>query len=235
MRKLERPSIIMVVVLTLALAGLVGLVIPLASGSKATKGQTAWKPPTPIPPTALASTVPATKRSAPAPTHVLATPTSLPAATTSSPAPAKAPAAPVSMPTATTRPPGLTPSLSPTAEAPPTQLTSRSVTLPLSATATQLPTPTATRQPSIAATPVPGKRGTTLSAVVAVGLLNLRSGPGQGFDVIGLARAGETYTATARSGDGTWLQICCINQAPAWLATGMVTVTSGLDSLPVAP
>jgi uncharacterized protein YgiM (DUF1202 family) len=71
--------------------------------------------------------------------------------------------------------------------------------------------------------------------MVAVDLLNLRGGPGQGFGVVGLARAGETYTVTSRSEDGAWLQICCVNQAPAWLASGMITVTSTIDSLPIAP
>jgi uncharacterized protein YgiM (DUF1202 family) len=204
MHNMERPSTIIVVVVTLALAGIVGLAIPLASGGNPSSGQAAWKSPTPIPPTAPVPAATATEPAAPAPTQ---TATLVPTATATS------------EPSTATPPVELTPSRAPTAEA--------VATLPAK--------PTAASQPTKSPTLLPGTPGTLLSAVVAVDLLNLRDGPGQGFGVIGLGRSGETYTATARSGDGAWLQVCCLNQAPAWLATGMVTITGRLESLPVAP
>jgi uncharacterized protein YgiM (DUF1202 family) len=212
MQHLERPSTMIVVVVTLILAGIVGLAIPLASDSNPSSGQVAWKSPTPIPPTAPAPVATATEPAASAPTQT----TALARTATATPQP----------PTAT-EPAKLTPSPAPTAGATTTEAATSA--------ATQLPQPTATPKPRAAPTLPPGTPGTVSNAVVAVDLLNLRDGPGQGFGVIGLARSGETYTATARSGDGTWLKVCCVGQAPAWLATGMVTISGRLESLPVAP
>lgn len=206
MQHLERPSTVIVVVVTLVLAGVVGLVIPLASGSRPSREQVAWESPTP---TAPAPTASATSSATSAPTL----------SETSAP-----PATPTFKPPTATQPVDLTLLPSPTAESRPTQ--------PPAPAPTQPPQPTATAQPDAAAILTPGTR---IGAVVAVDLLNLRDGPGQGFGVIGLARSGEIYTPTARSGDGTWLQVCCFNQLPAWLASRMVTVTGRIDSLPVAP
>jgi uncharacterized protein YgiM (DUF1202 family) len=208
----ERPSTTIVVVVTLVLAGFIGLAIALASGSRPPRGQAAWKSPTPIPPSAPAPSATAAGPAASAPTQ------------TASVVP---PATPTLQPPTAMQPVDVASPPAPKAKATASQ--------PPATTATQPPQPTATRQPLAAATLPPGTPGTLLSAVIAVDLLNLRDGPGQGFGVIGLARSGETYTATARSGDGTWLQVCCFKQAPAWLATGMVTVTGRLANLPVAP
>jgi hypothetical protein len=212
MQNMERPSTLVVVAVTLVLAGIAGLVIPLASGSNPSRGKVAWKSPTPIPPTAPAPAATATEPAAPAPTQTAAL---APTATATSEPPT--PAQPV----------GLTPLPAPTAEATATEAAALTETRPSQPRATPQPTPVPTLPP--------GTPGTLLNAVVAVDLLNLRDGPGQGFGLIGLARSGETYTATARSGDGSWLQVCCLNQAPAWLATRMVTITGRLESLPVAP
>jgi uncharacterized protein YgiM (DUF1202 family) len=212
MQHMERPSTVIVVVVTLVLAGIVGLAIPFASGSRPSREPAAWKSPTPMAPTAPAPAASATASAMPSRTR----------AATSAPT-----ASPTFKPPTATKSVDLTPSPSPTAESTPTQ--------PPALTPTQPSRPPATAQPPAAATLPPGTPGTQLSAVVAVDFLNLRDGPGQGFGVIGLARSGETYTATARSGDSIWLQVCCFNQAPAWLASGMVTVTGSLDRLPVAP
>jgi uncharacterized protein YgiM (DUF1202 family) len=203
MQHTERPSTIIVIVVTLVLAGMIGLAIPLASGSRPSRGQTAWQSPTPAPPTVPAPAVTAT-------------------------APARQP----TIQPATIAPTAMRRIEPATPRAPFTKATATQRT---TSTATQT-APATTTPPATASTTLPpGTPGTRLRAVVAVDLLNLRAGPGQGFGVIGLARSGETYTATARSGDGTWLQICCHNQAPAWLATGMVTVTGRLANLPVTP
>jgi uncharacterized protein YgiM (DUF1202 family) len=92
--------------------------------------------------------------------------------------------------------------------------------------------PAATAQPEAIATS--SAIGQVSKAEVAAGRANLRSGPGQGFGVVGIARTGDTYTVTARSGDGSWLQICCVNRTPAWLATGLVTFTGTIEGLPIA-
>jgi len=204
MRNLERPSTVIVVVAMLALAGLVGLAIPLASGGKTGSEQVAWTSPTPVPPTAPALTATAMET-------VVTAPTPMPTFTPS--------VAHTSKPPKATQPVELIQSPAPTAQI----------------EATQLPSPAAT-QIAPSATVVPARSsGKAFNATVAVDLLNLREGPGQGFGVIRLARAGEVFTVTARSNDGGWLQVCCVNQAPAWLATGMVTRTGTIEGLPIAP
>jgi uncharacterized protein YgiM (DUF1202 family) len=201
MRNGERSSTMIVVVVTLVLAGLIGLAVPLGSG-RIPGPQVAWVSPTPTTPPTPVPTATAAESAAPTPTR---TATDSPSAT---PEPQQ--------PTATS-PSEPTPSPTPTAQA------------------SQPPLPTAIRRAAASITPPAGSSGAVFQAAVAVDLLNLRGGPGQGFGVLGLARAGETFTVMARSGDGAWLQICCLNQAPAWLAAGMVTVTGTIESLPVAP
>jgi len=202
MRNAERPSTLIVIVVTLALAGLIGLAVPLGSGSKPGRSLVAWTSPTP--------TIPVT---------------SVPAATATEPMTALATRVATRSPSMTSTP------LQPTA-AVPSELTPPPTP---TAQAVQAPSPTTTRRAPAVATPPAGSSGSLVQAAVAVDLLNLRGGPGQGFGVLGLARAGQAFTVTARSEDGAWLQICCLHQAPVWIATGMVTVTGAIDSLPLQP
>lgn len=206
MRTGDRSTNLLVAMITLALAGLVGVVLPLVSGSRPGGASVAWTRPTatraatPLPePTATEAVTPTpmeTATSAPTPTA-----TRLPATPTNT-------AGPTSTPTATAQP---------ATAAPPTAAPSA--------------TPEATALPSPTATPEAG----AVRAEVATTLLNLRAGPGQGFGVVGLARAGQIFTATARSADGAWLQVCCVNDGPAWVAADYVTVTRRIEALPVVP
>jgi hypothetical protein len=204
----ERPTTLIVIVITLVLAALIGLAVPFGSGNRPGGAHVAWTPPTPT--LTAAPLPPATATETPAPTQTGA------AARTSSRTVA------LQQLTATSAL-DLTPSPSPTDSSQPE--------------ATEAPRPPATRQAPAAATttPPPASPVASSRAEIAVELANLRSGPGQGFRVVGLAKTRETFTVTARSGDGFWLQICCVNQAPAWLATGLVTITGTIEGLPIAP
>lgn len=91
-----------------------------------------------------------------------------------------------------------------------------------------------TRAPDVAdqdvATPTP----TSAPKVIVSDVVNLRSGPGTVYSVIGAAKSGEAYTITAKIPDGTWLEICCVSQSPAWVAASVVTTSGDLAQVNVA-
>jgi uncharacterized protein YraI len=70
---------------------------------------------------------------------------------------------------------------------------------------------------------------------VREGPLALRLGPGPQFAIIGMAKVGDTFAIIARSADGAWWQVCCVNARPVWLAAEFVTVTGPAENVPVGP
>jgi PKD repeat protein/uncharacterized protein YraI len=95
------------------------------------------------------------------------------------------------------------------------------VTLPSpTATATLTPTATAAASPTPTATPQPGA---PLATTVAD--LNVRSGPGMGYPLLGLLKAGQSTEITGRSADGGWWQIEFSGVAGerGWLSAQYVT------------
>jgi uncharacterized protein YgiM (DUF1202 family) len=65
--------------------------------------------------------------------------------------------------------------------------------------------------------------------------LVLRAGPNQAQPALSSAQAGQAFTVTGRSADNAWLQVCCVNNEPAWLASQFVVVTGTLTTVPVKP
>ncbi len=103
---------------------------------------------------------------------------------------------------------------------------------------TAAPLPTATPAPALTATaeedpPAATPEGPTASILVEP--LNLRTGPGTGFPPLGIARIGDVYTLRGRNADGSWYQICCIQDAPAWVSAEFVAVNGAIDTLPIVP
>jgi uncharacterized protein YgiM (DUF1202 family) len=94
-------------------------------------------------------------------------------------------------------------------------------------TSTAIISPTATLAPSAAAV--------VLRAQVREGPLVLRAGPNQAQPALSSAQAGQAFTVTGRSADNAWLQVCCVNNEPAWLASQFVVVTGTLTTVPVKP
>ena len=72
-------------------------------------------------------------------------------------------------------------------------------------------------------------------AQVREGPLVLRAGPNQTQPALSSAQAGQAFTVTGRTADNAWLQVCCVNNEPAWLASQFVVVTGTLTTLPVKP
>lgn len=92
--------------------------------------------------------------------------------------------------------------------------------------ATPAVTPTPTSIPTLAVSPTPAatpQPGTPLAATTAD--LNVRSGPGTGYPVLGLLKAGQTAEIAGRSADGGWWQIKFSGVAGerGWLSAKYVT------------
>ena len=108
-----------------------------------------------------------------------------------------------------------------------------------------VPTPTATAtitlstvtlSPNATATPEPGPTQTPADvpvAVVKLDPLSVRRGPSTDAALITRARSGDTFTVLGRSADDAWLKVCCVGEAPAWLAAEFVEVSVPVASLPV--
>jgi hypothetical protein len=106
------------------------------------------------------------------------------------------------------------------------------------ATATVAPTPdTAVADPVAtepAASPTPPVTPAAAEATLTVtdAAVNVRSGPGTGFDLVGLATAGDRFAVTGKSAAGDWWQICCLADQPGWVFGALATVANG-DAVPV--
>ena len=75
--------------------------------------------------------------------------------------------------------------------------------------ATRTPAPTRTVRPS--STPAP-------NAAILAPKLNIRSGPGTQYEVIGLAAANERYFVTGQANNCAWLQIVLEEGTEGWIA-----------------
>lgn len=91
---------------------------------------------------------------------------------------------------------------------------------------TPIPLPTAT----------PGLAVSTASAVtgtVAVGALNVRSGPGETYPVVGSLRNLQVVSATGRNEETTWVLVSYEANRTGWVASRFVTWEARIDQLPV--
>ena len=123
-----------------------------------------------------------------------------------------------------------TPSATPTTPAPTntptnTATATSSVTPSQTPTATSSPTNTATASPTAASV-----RACTFTVVPAS--INLRSGPGTAYTIVGYGFAGDIFTVTARHTSGLWFQITR-EQGQAWVAASVGTLGGDCATLPV--
>jgi len=67
--------------------------------------------------------------------------------------------------------------------------------------------------------------------------LNVRSGPGIGYPILGALRAGQSAEVSGISADGNWLQIAYarVPQGSGWVARRYVLVSGDLSVVPVLP
>ena len=118
------------------------------------------------------------------------------------------------------------------------------VTQPLTQPVAALPltqTGTVSESAPAAAAPVPAPpapAGATLT--IASDVVNVRSGPGTEYDLVGTAANGESFSIVAKNAAGDWWEICCIGGQNGWVfgelatAQNAETVAAAAD-VPAAP
>jgi len=63
--------------------------------------------------------------------------------------------------------------------------------------------------------------------------INLRSGPGTNYSVIGSAGAGAQLRITGKNSASDWWQVCCVGGQEAWVAAWVVDAFGPLSQVPV--
>jgi len=134
---------------------------------------------------------------------------------------------PTDTPTATvTLTPWPTVTVTPSATITPTATPTTTPTASPTATPTPSPTPTATFSPSPTLSPA-----AACTLTVTPTSVNLRSGPGTGYSVVGYGYAGETFAVTARHTSGEWLQVRLVDR-DAWVAASLGALSGDCAALP---
>ena len=96
--------------------------------------------------------------------------------------------------------------------------------------AANAPAPTATSRPvSPTDTPVSAPHFTVNSAQV-----NVRTGPGTAFAIVGTVEQGDRFDISGRNAAGDWLEFCCVNGQRGWIYAQLLNVSQETSSLPLA-
>jgi hypothetical protein len=125
-------------------------------------------------------------------------------------------------------------SLRPTAMPAPTQTSTPEPTATPVPTQTPTPAPSASAIASPTGTSTPAATATPDFAALTVktAVLNLRSGPGTAYPVIGRVREGETYRIKGKNERGDWWQIAVKDQ-DGWVSGDLVSVAGPLQGVAV--
>ena len=80
-----------------------------------------------------------------------------------------------------------------------------------------------------------GQGGEIPQLISNVPVLNVRSGPGTGYDRVGQVFAGEAYDILGRTeGERSWWMLCCVTGSQkGWVFADLVTIQGDTDSVPV--
>lgn len=121
----------------------------------------------------------------------------------------------------------------PTASSMVVQVDTPTPTVLASSTATAIPIIIFTPTPS--PTSVPPPTAALQPALQVVADVNVRGGPGTGYPILGLLRAGETATVVGRSADGAWWQILFPPNTggDAWVAGNYVQPNAAAGDVPL--
>lgn len=100
--------------------------------------------------------------------------------------------------------------------------------------ATPAYTPRATRTPTTQPDLPSTGGGSHFPAVVMSKGLNLRRGPGAGYDIVRSYVLGTTVSAVGRSSDGAWLLVQTPDERTGWMAANYLQFEwAALDALPI--
>lgn len=84
------------------------------------------------------------------------------------------------------------------------------------------PPPTTSPPPAGAAT-----------ASVTTGALNVRSGPGLGYNVLGQVYLGQTVTLNGRNSEATWVKVTTGTGLQGWVSAALIQANVAISTLPV--
>ncbi|MBE7474013.1 MAG: hypothetical protein DPW09_04105 [Anaerolineae bacterium] len=166
---------------------------------------------------------------------VLLSAISLTACNAEQPAPAPPTATPVSFltqPEATPTPVVEPASAATTEPLPPpsTSTPTPAPTLPPEPTATNTPVSTATSLPS--PTPIPAPQVTVPDSSTTA--INVRSGPGTAYPVVGQFNPGQTAPVTGRNAEQSWWQVSLADNSLGWVFGELVQLSGSSEGIPVA-
>ena len=72
------------------------------------------------------------------------------------------------------------------------------------------------------------------AATIATGSLNVRSGPGLGYNVLGQVHLGQVVTLLGRNSEGTWVKIPIFGGlSEGWISVAYIQANVAISSLPV--
>ncbi len=71
------------------------------------------------------------------------------------------------------------------------------------------------------------------NAVTTASFLNIRSGPGANFDVIGRVAYGASFNLLGRNADNSWAQISIPGGVTGWVSTRYISASAYISSLPL--
>ena len=104
-------------------------------------------------------------------------------------------------------------------QSPPTATSTRRVTSRPTATATAPPTDTLVPAPHF---------------IVNRDRVNVRTGPGTVFSIIGTVEQGDRFDIGGSNVAGDWLEFCCVNGQRGWIYAPLLTVSEEPTSIPLA-
>lgn len=130
------------------------------------------------------------------------------------------------LPTRTPRP---TFTATPQPAAPPVAAVAEATATPTIAPAAAAEEPSATPTSADVVAPEPDEA----RAVVTSPRINLRSGPGTVFQLLGEAARGDEFQIVGKNPAGDWWQLCCLNEQIVWAAAFLVDTFGPVDSVAV--
>lgn len=99
-------------------------------------------------------------------------------------------------------------------------------------TSTLIPEPTATRPTEPTATTEPATPEPARPVARAESRVNLRGGPGTGYEIVGEMLDGESWEIVGRNSDSSWWQVST-GEGLAWVAAEVVKASEASEAIPV--
>ena len=134
-------------------------------------------------------------------------------------------------------PPTASPTRRPTSTPRPTASPTRKPTSTPRPTSTRGPTSTPRSASAASATNTPAPAPTP-HFIVNRERVNVRTGPGDAFSIIGTVAQGDRFDIGARNPSNslasTWLEFCCVNDQQGWIYAPLLIVSHEISEIPVA-